>query len=412
MKILNKVKKLLALLLIIVMQLVFIPVPKAHAYSNPAVVPLLTVANFAALAKTLISSPTGPTVLNNGDLGIDSPGTCTGFESPCTGADVGTINSGSIQYQNAVALQGQTDATAAVTNIGGRVADQTLAANLTGLTLTQGVYEVPAAATNLTGDLTLNGDANSVFIFHLTSTLITNTGSRVLLTGGAQACNVFWKVDSSATFEGTTTMVGTVLASASISFTGGGATLAGRAIAQTAAITFNNTTVNNSSCAAASTSSSSSSSSGGSSSAFCPAFTPTNSPNLFQIDRAGSTAVLHFTPVNDYLTYYYIAYGLSPGSEQFGVTFPASLTSGVVSFTINDLDPNATYYFKVRGGNGCAPGGWSNNLTSDSKNPMLPSTGIGPRDRSTSWLLLTVVLLSAGLAHLPRKRERLPFKQG
>lgn len=238
-------------LLIVLLQFVFIPVPQVLAYSNPAAVPLLTVANFAALAKTLISSPTGPTVLNDGDLGIDSPGTCTGFESPCTGVDVGTVNNGTIQYQNAVALQGQTDATAAVTNIGSRTVNQTLGANLTGLTLTQGVYEVPAAATNLTGDLTLHGDANAVFIFHLTSTLITNTGSRVLLTGGAQACNVFWKVDSSATFEGTTTMVGTVLASTSISFTGGGATLAGRAIAQTAAVTFNNTTVNNSSCDAA-----------------------------------------------------------------------------------------------------------------------------------------------------------------
>lgn len=264
-----KNNKYIALLVIILMQFSYIPLPKvheAHAFSNPATVPLGTVSNFAALAKTLISSPTGPTVLNNGDLGIDSPGTCTGFASPCTASGNGTINNGAIQYQNGVALQGQTDATAAVTNIGLRVADQTLTAQLGGQTLTQGVYDVPAAATNLTGDLTLNGDADSVFIFHLTSTFITDSGSRVLLTGGVQACNVFWKVDSSATFNGTTTMVGTVLAQASITFPGGGATLDGRAIAQTAAITFNNTTVNNSSCASVLSSSSSNSSSNSSNS--------------------------------------------------------------------------------------------------------------------------------------------------
>lgn len=221
---------------------------KAIAFSNPATVPLLTVGNFAALSHTLTSSPTGPTVLNNGDLGVDV-GACTGFISPCTAPGNGTINSGSIQLNNAVALQGQIDATAAVTNIGSRPADQTLSAQLGGQTLTQGVYEVPASATNLTGDLTLSGDANSVFIFHLTSTLITDNGSRVLLTGGVQACNVFWKVDSAATFNGTTQFVGTVLAQTAVTFPAGGATLNGRAVAQTGAITLNNTTINNVSCA-------------------------------------------------------------------------------------------------------------------------------------------------------------------
>ncbi len=232
---------------------VFIPTPHAAAYSNPAAVPLLTVSDFAALGHTTITSPTGPTVLNNGDMGIsNSPGACTGFPSPCTASGNGTINNGTIEQANGVTLQGQTDATAAVTNIGLRTSDQTIAGGLlNGLTLTQGVYTVPATTTNLTGDLTLSGDADSVFIFHATSTLVTASTSRVLLTGGVQACNVFWKVDSSATFNGGTTMVGTVFSAVSTTFSGPGATLAGRVIAQTGAITFNNTTVNNSSCAIA-----------------------------------------------------------------------------------------------------------------------------------------------------------------
>lgn len=252
MKILSRMR-FIALLLIVLMQFVFTPLPKAYAYSNPATVPLGTVSNFAALAKSEITNDVAGTVLNNGDMGLDSPATCTGFPSPCTGVTTnGTINNGAIQYQNAVALQGQTDATAAVLNIGGRSSDETLTTAIGGQTLTQGVYTIGHDETaNITGDLTLSGDANSVFIFHLTSDLVTANGSRVLLTGGAQACNVFWKVDSSATFNGTTTMVGTVLAQASVTFPGGGATFDGRVIAQTAAITFNNTTVNNSSCATA-----------------------------------------------------------------------------------------------------------------------------------------------------------------
>ena len=245
--------KFIALLLIVLMQFILMPLPKVHAYSNPTTVPLLTVKNFAALAASTVTSPTGPTVLNNGDLGTN--GVCTNFIAPCTGPINGTINNGTIQLANTAATTGQTDATAAVTNANGRVADTTIAGGLlNGLTLTQGVYDVPFAVTNLTGDLTLNGDANSVFIFRAASSLITAGTSRVLLTGGAQACNVFWTVGSQATFDGTTQFVGTVFAQSSIDFTAGGATLNGRAIAQTAAITFRNTTVNNSVCAATTTS--------------------------------------------------------------------------------------------------------------------------------------------------------------
>ncbi len=249
--------KFVAILLVTLMQFAFIPMPKAHAYTNPTTVPLLTVNNFAGLAASTVTSPTGPTVLNNGNLGTN--GVCTGFIAPCTGAINGTINNGTIELANTAATTAQTDATAAVTNANLRVADTTIAGGLLdGLTLSQGVYDVPAAVTNLTGDLTLNGDASSVFIFRASSTLITAGTSRVLLTGGVQSCNVFWTVGSAATFDGTTQFVGTVFAQSSVDFTAGGATLEGRVIAQTAAITFRNTIINNSSCVAASTSTSTS----------------------------------------------------------------------------------------------------------------------------------------------------------
>ena len=222
------------------------------AYPNPAAVDLLTVENFDALASTAVSSPTGGTVLNNGDLGIVGIG-CTDFPLPCQTPGVnGVVIGGAIQNNNAVALTAQTDSTAVVTDLNLRLADQTIAGGLLdGLTLDAGVYDVPAAVTNLTGDLTLRGDADSIFIFRFASTFITAGTSRVLFTGGAQACNVYWTAVSGVTFNGATQMAGSVFAGTSVTFPGGGAVVNGRVIAQTAAITFNNTTINNSPCAPA-----------------------------------------------------------------------------------------------------------------------------------------------------------------
>ena len=92
----------------------------------------------------------------------------------------------------------------------------------------------------------------------------------------------------------------------------------------------------------------------------CQDTAPGITPNLFQIDVNRDSAILYFSPVNQHLSYYYIAYGLHEGDVQFGVEFPATPSNGVESYTIGMLNPNTDYYFKVRGGNGCAPGGWSN----------------------------------------------------
>jgi len=114
--------------------------------------------------------------------------------------------------------------------------------------------------------------------------------------------------------------------------------------------------------AAENTSSPSSSSTGSSTSTpNCGDFPPNSSPNLFQIDTTNNSATLYFTPVNP-VSKYFIAYGLSAGDERYGVEYDQGVYGGVLSYTVKALSPNTTYYFKVRGGNGCAPGKWSNNL--------------------------------------------------
>jgi type VI secretion system secreted protein VgrG len=82
-----------------------------------------------------------------------------------------------------------------------------------------GVYN-SASDLLLSGDITLDGlnNADSVFIFQAaTQALNVRSGSHVYLINGAQACNVYWQVGSSATIETGAEFVGTILAATSIS---------------------------------------------------------------------------------------------------------------------------------------------------------------------------------------------------
>ncbi|KAF9735553.1 hypothetical protein PMIN01_06958 [Paraphaeosphaeria minitans] len=74
-----------------------------------------------------------------------------------------------------------------------------------------------------TGTLVLDAqnDPNTVFVFQIGSTLTTATASSVILINGAQACNVFWQVGTSATLGTATVFAGSILASASISVNAG-----------------------------------------------------------------------------------------------------------------------------------------------------------------------------------------------
>src|SRR6202023_739001 len=77
--------------------------------------------------------------------------------------------------------------------------------------------------------LTLNG--GGIFVFNVANSLTANVLSNV--TGTANPCNIYWRIGTSATLNGTN-FLGTVIASASITV-GSGANLAGRALAGTGA---------------------------------------------------------------------------------------------------------------------------------------------------------------------------------
>jgi hypothetical protein len=184
-------------------------------------------AGFAVLAGSTVTN-TGASAIT-GDVGV-APGTAiTGFPP---GIVTGTMHPG-----DATALQAQSDVTIAFNALTASVCTTTLTGqDLGGLTLTPGVY-CYAAAAQMTGTLTLDGQGSStaVFIIKTGSTLTTAASSAVHLINGASAANVFWQIGSSATLGATTAFAGNVIALASITL-GAGSSVSGRVIARTAAV--------------------------------------------------------------------------------------------------------------------------------------------------------------------------------
>jgi hypothetical protein len=208
-------------------------VAAAQGAANAAIAPPLgSAANFAVLAATTVTN-TGSTVLT-GDLGV-SPGTAV------TGFPPGT--SGTVHPGDAVAATAQTDLTAAYNNAAGQPPTTTGLSAIANQTLTPGVYNASSSLlVNGTVILDGQGDQNAVFIFQMGSTLTTASASGIELINGAQPCNVFWQVGSSATLGTGSTFAGTILAQASITVTTGD-TVAGSMLARTGAVTLDDDTV-------------------------------------------------------------------------------------------------------------------------------------------------------------------------
>jgi hypothetical protein len=94
-----------------------------------------------------------------------------------------------------------------------------------------GVYISATGTTiGITGDLTLNGSPTDTWVFQAPSAITTAVNSRIILTGGAKASNIWWYVGSSATLGGGSIFNGSIAASASITM-GTGATSCGRLLA-------------------------------------------------------------------------------------------------------------------------------------------------------------------------------------
>lgn len=211
--------------------------------ANSPTVPLATAADYAVLGGSTVTNTNGSVL--DGSLGLWPGPSITGFP-PGIVLPPGTTNT-----DNAAAQQAQGHLTAAYNNAALREVHATTTADLADLHLSAGVYAGPShGALSLTGPLVLDGggDYSSVFIFQTDSSLITASGSTISLVNGAQACNVFWQVGSSATLGTGSVFSGNILALTSITVNNS-VTVDGRALARNGAVTLDNDVFTEPSCA-------------------------------------------------------------------------------------------------------------------------------------------------------------------
>lgn len=221
-----------------------------------ALIPTLTSASGPTVRQGTTSTYTvlaGSTVTNTGTTTMSgTAGSDVGLSPGTSYTGSGSVIRGGVDHiTDAAAAIAQADLTTAYNDLLIPTATTLTSEDLAGQTLTPGVYNTAAGTFSNSGALTLDaqGDASAVFIFQAATTVITSdvVTSTMTLANGAQACNVFWQVGSSATIGTNSTFVGHVYALTSITAKTG-ATIYGQLLARNGAVTLDNNTIVNNSC--------------------------------------------------------------------------------------------------------------------------------------------------------------------
>ncbi len=228
------------------------PIPTVHAAVN-----LGTAGNFTVLAKTGVSA-TGVTSIT-GNVGL-SPAAATYI----TGFGLIMDASGTFSTSSLVLTPGKiyasdytpptptmmttavSDMETAYTDAAGRALPNHTelgAGDITSLTLTPGLYKWGTGVLVSAAGVTISGSATDVWIFQIAQDLTVANGAIITLSGGAQATNIFWQIAGQTTLGTTAAMKGIILCQTAIAMNTG-ATLNGRALAQSAVTLAGNTVVN------------------------------------------------------------------------------------------------------------------------------------------------------------------------
>jgi hypothetical protein len=93
----------------------------------------------------------------------------------------------------------------------------------------------------------------------------------------------------------------------------------------------------------------------------CTSSKPGSAPKLISAVTGPNTVTLTWTAASTPVTYYLVTYGTGPGLQQFGNPNVGGI--GTTRYTVRGLSGGSTYYFRVRAGNGCMPGDYSNELS-------------------------------------------------
>ena len=212
---------------------------------GPGAPDLKSAGDYGILAYSTVTNNAGASEIRNMDVGV-YPGTAV------TGFPPGVVINGTIKVATdpspvpAELIQAKTDLTAAYlfAEAASSPAPVTVSGNQGGKTLAPGIYKSTSTLSVEGSDLTLDaqGDVNAVWIFQIASTFITTTGGNIVLSGGAQAKNVYWQVGSSATIGDYTSFHGNILALISITMNGY-STAVGRMLTQTGGVTLTHTNI-------------------------------------------------------------------------------------------------------------------------------------------------------------------------
>ena len=203
--------------------------------------------SFAALAYSAITTANISPVIG-GDIGVSASAvsSITGFDSPL----VKKFGIDSLAPNDHLTMLAQQSVTALVGNIDPRPCDAdytNVVGGLTGdITLNPGVTCMNSFSSDvlLNGHVTLDahGDPNAFFIIRGNLTLTVADGAQVVLSNGAQACGVFWRINKQVTIGKTVQFYGNVIAGSAITMKTG-STLVGRALARTEGVHFDANTV-------------------------------------------------------------------------------------------------------------------------------------------------------------------------
>lgn len=193
--------------------------------------------SFSVLAHTTATNSGADTRLDR-DLGLSLGSSTPGITS---GMVLGATYLG-----GAIPLTAQTDTTAAVNSLMAVPNYDYGAVDLVGHTFVAGSYS-SATDINYTGKITLQGDADDVFIFTAVDQIIIGDSTSVEFIGGAQPCNVFWRSGAESSIGTNSAFVGTLIAGTSVSVNTD-ATVDGRLIAQTGQVSLLNNVFTTTAC--------------------------------------------------------------------------------------------------------------------------------------------------------------------
>jgi len=219
---------------------------------RPIPVNLGTAGNYAILSKSGIS--TVPNSVITGNIGV-SPIAATAITGFSLTMDATNEFSSSTQitgkaYASDYASPTSSNLTTAISNMetaytdaAGRAPNYTelYVGDISGQTLTPGVYKWGTAVL-INADVTLHGGPNDVWIFQVAKGITQATGTQIILTGGAQAKNIFWQASETVAIGTGAHFEGIILGKTNITL-GTNASINGRLLAQTAVTLISNTVV-------------------------------------------------------------------------------------------------------------------------------------------------------------------------